>query len=101
MNVKLSSSKPLSTTQVIAASKDIPLGAVLTTADLTTMTLTGTPPKGAIVKQEDAVGRGVITNISQGEPILDSQLASLGSGGGLAPTIPGQGSCERMRSARG
>jgi pilus assembly protein CpaB len=88
VNVKLSSSKPLSTTQVIAASKDIPLGAVLTTADLTTMTLTGTPPKGAIVKQEDAVGRGVITNISQGEPILDSQLASLGSGGGLAPTIP-------------
>jgi len=88
VNVKLSASKPLSTTQVIAASKDIPLGAVLTTADLTTMTLTGTPPKGAIVKQEDAVGRGVITNISQGEPILDSQLASLGSGGGLAPTIP-------------
>jgi pilus assembly protein CpaB len=88
VNVKLSAAKPLSTTQVIAASKDIPLGAVLTTADLTTMTLTGTPPKGAIVKQEDAVGRGVITNISQGEPILDSQLASLGSGGGLAPTIP-------------
>jgi pilus assembly protein CpaB len=88
VNVKMSTAKPLSTTQVIAASKDIPLGAVLTTADLTTMTLTGTPPKGAIVKQEDAVGRGVITNISQGEPILDSQLASLGSGGGLAPTIP-------------
>jgi pilus assembly protein CpaB len=88
VNVKMSTSKPLSTTIVIAASKDIPLGAVLTTADLTTMTLTGTPPKGAIVKQEDAVGRGVITNISQGEPILDSQLASLGSGGGLAPTIP-------------
>ena len=88
VNVKMSASKPLSTTQVIAAAKDIPLGAVLTTADLTTMTLTGTPPKGAILKQEDAVGRGVITNISQGEPILDSQLASLGSGGGLAPTIP-------------
>ncbi|MEI9968335.1 MAG: SAF domain-containing protein [Terracidiphilus sp.] len=78
VNVKLSSAKPLSTTQVIAASKDIPLGAVLTTADLTTMTLTGTPPKGALVKQEDAVGRGVITNIPQGEPILDSQLAVLG-----------------------
>jgi pilus assembly protein CpaB len=88
VNVKMSTAKPLSTTIVIAASKDIPLGAVLTTPDLTTMTLSGTPPKGAILKQEDAVGRGVITNISQGEPILDSQLASLGSGGGLAPTIP-------------
>jgi len=78
----------VSTTLVVAAAKDIPLGAVLTTADLTTMSLGGTPPKGAILKQEDAVGRGVITQISQGEPILDSQLAGLGSGGGLAPTIP-------------
>ena len=55
----------MSTTQVVAAAKDIPLGAVLTTADLTTMTLTGTPPKGAILKQEDAIGRGVITQISR------------------------------------
>jgi pilus assembly protein CpaB len=84
----LGASKPVSTTQVVAAAKDIPLGAVLTTDDLTTMTLTGTPPKGAIFKQEDAIGRGAITQISQGEPILDNQLAGLGSGGGLAPTIP-------------
>jgi pilus assembly protein CpaB len=88
VSVKMSTSKPVSTTRVIAAAKDIPLGAVLTTADLTTMTVGGTPPKGAIYKQEDAVGRGVITQISQGEPILDNQLAGLGSGGGLAPTIP-------------
>jgi pilus assembly protein CpaB len=84
----LGASKPVSTTQVVAAAKDIPLGAVLTTDDLTTMMLTGTPPKGAIFKQEDAIGRGAITQISQGEPILDNQLAGLGSGGGLAPTIP-------------
>ena len=77
VSVRISSSKPLSTTRVVAASKDIPLGAVLTTADLTTMTLAGTPPKGAILKPEDAIGRGVITQISQGEPILDSQLAGL------------------------
>ena len=88
VSVKMTASKPVSTTRVIAAAKDIPLGAVLTTADLTTMTLAGTPPKGAIFKQEDAIGRGVITKISEGEPILDSQLAGLGSGGGLAPTIP-------------
>jgi pilus assembly protein CpaB len=85
---RMNATKPVSTTQVIAAAKDIPLGAVLTTADLTTMTLGGTPPKGAILKQEDAIGRGVITQIAQGEPILDSQLAGIGSGGGLAPTIP-------------
>jgi pilus assembly protein CpaB len=84
----MTASKPMTETRVIAAARDIPLGAVLTTTDLTTMTLGGAPPKGAILKQEDAIGRGVITQISQGEPILDSQLAGLGSGGGLAPTIP-------------
>jgi pilus assembly protein CpaB len=83
-----SASKPVSTTEVVAAAKDIPLGAVLTTEDLTTMTLTGAPPKGALFKPEEAIGRGAITQISQGEPILDNQLAGLGSGGGLAPTIP-------------
>lgn len=88
VSARISTSKPVSTTQVIAAAKDIPLGSVLTSADLTTMTLGGTPPKGAIFKPEDAIGRGVITQISQGEPILESQLAGLGSGGGLAPTIP-------------
>ncbi len=88
VSVRMSSAKPVATTRVVAAAKDIPLGAVLTTADLTTMTLTGTPPKGAILKPEDAIGRGVIAQISQGEPILDSHLAGLGSGGGLAPTIP-------------
>jgi pilus assembly protein CpaB len=85
---RMNASKPVATTRVVAAAKDIPLGSVLTTADLTTMTLGGAPPKGAILKPEDAIGRGVITQISQGEPILDSQLAGLGSGGGLAPTIP-------------
>ena len=88
VGVRLAMSKPVETTKLVAAAKDIPLGAVLTNADLTTMTVTGTPPKGAIVKPEDAIGRGVVTQIFQGEPILQSHLAGLGSGGGLAPTIP-------------
>ncbi len=40
------------------------------------------------MKMDDAVGRGVISEIFQGEPILESRLAGIGSGGGLAPTIP-------------
>ena len=88
VGVRIATSKPVETTRVIAAAKDIPLGAVLTSADLTTMGISGTPPKGAILKPEDAIGRGVVTQIYQGEPILESHLAVLGSGGGLAPTIP-------------
>ncbi|MGA2570545.1 MAG: Flp pilus assembly protein CpaB [Terracidiphilus sp.] len=85
---RMTASTPEATTQVIAAAKDIPLGAVITPADLTTSKMTGTPPKGAILKQEDAIGRGVVSEIFQGQPILDKNLAGFGSGGGLAPTIP-------------
>jgi pilus assembly protein CpaB len=52
------------------------------------MTIAGSAPKGALFKPEQAIGRGAISQIYQGEPILENQLAGLGSGGGLAPTIP-------------
>jgi pilus assembly protein CpaB len=40
-----------------------------------------------LVAAEPAIGRGVITALYEGEPVLDSRLAPLGSGGGLAATI--------------
>jgi pilus assembly protein CpaB len=66
------------TTTIVAAAADLKLGTVLTQADLTTMKVAGTPPKGAVPEQQrlTLVGRGVITEISQGEPILDSHLAA-------------------------
>ncbi len=82
------SSKPVATTKVVAAATDIKLGTVLTSSDLTTTEIAGTVPKGAILKPDEAIGRGVIADIYQGEPILDSRLAPAGSGGGLAATIP-------------
>ena len=84
---RLGASQP-STTKVVAAAADIQLGTVLTAANLTTIDIAGTVPKVAILKPENAVGRGVVSNIYQGEPILDSRLAPVGSGGGLAATIP-------------
>lgn len=76
------------TTRVMAAASDIKLGSVLRDNDLTTVEIAGTLPKGAILRKEDAIGRGVISNLYLGEPILDSRLAAPGSGGGLAATIP-------------
>src|SRR6202034_530725 len=81
------SRKP-NTTTVIAASSDLKLGTLIVKGDLTTMAIAGSIPKGAILKPEDAVGRGVVADIYQGEPILDNRLAPVGSGGGLAATIP-------------
>ena len=74
-------------TQVVIAVSDLKIGSVLRSIDLSTTEIQGTVPKGAILKPQDAVGRGVISNIYQGEPILDSRLAPAGSGGGLAATI--------------
>jgi pilus assembly protein CpaB len=75
------------TTRVVAAAGDIKLGTILSAGNLTTIEIAGPLPKGAILKSENAIGRGVISDLYQGEPIVDSRLAAVGSGGGLAATI--------------
>ena len=85
---RLAAGRPLMTASVVAAKEDIKLGAVLTAANLTTVDIVGAAPKGAFLKPENVIGRGVISDLYQGEPILESRLAALGSGGGLAATIP-------------
>jgi pilus assembly protein CpaB len=85
---RIAASKQVPTVRVVAAVSDVKLGSVLNSTDLTTIEITGSAPKGALLKPEDAIGRGVIAEIYQGEPILESRLASRGSGGGLASTIP-------------
>jgi pilus assembly protein CpaB len=77
-----------SSTRVVAAAADLKIGALLTAQNLTTLDIAGAVPKGAILDPKNAIGRGVVEDIYQGEPILDSRLAPVGSGGGLAATIP-------------
>jgi pilus assembly protein CpaB len=81
-------SRPVEPTRVIAAASDIKLGSVINAANLTTVEIAGPLPKGALLKPENVIGRGVISDLYQGEPILESRLAAPGSGGGLAATIP-------------
>jgi pilus assembly protein CpaB len=85
---RIVASQPASTTRVVAAAADIKLGSVLSASNLTTVEIAGSLPKGAVLSQENAIGRGVISDLYQGEPILESRLAAPGSGGGLAATIP-------------
>jgi pilus assembly protein CpaB len=83
-----------STTQVVVAATDIALGSVLRDIDLGTAELAGPAPKGAITDRKAVIGRGVVSNLYQGEPIMESRLAAVGSGGGLAATIsPGMRAC--------
>jgi len=83
------SASPMSkSTSVVAAAADLKIGTILNSSDLTTVQLQGTLPQGVILKPENAVGRGVISELYAGEPIMDNRLAAPGSGGGLAATIP-------------
>jgi pilus assembly protein CpaB len=86
-NIAASHSQP-TTTRVVAAAHDIKIGTVLSSSDLTSTQVSGTPSKGVIMKPENAIGRGVLSEIYQGEVIEDNRLAATGSGGGLAATIP-------------
>ncbi len=84
---RIAASTPRTSTKVVIAATDIPLGTILRDVDLTSTEIIGPLPKGAIVNPKDAVGRGVIASLSQNEPVLDNHLAPAGSGGGLAATI--------------
>lgn len=80
-------SKP-ATAQLFVAAHNLGVGALVRDADLTLAPWAGPVPPGSFTKKEDVVGRGVMSSIYQGEPILDTRLASKGAGGGLAATIP-------------
>lgn len=79
---------PPSTTAVLVAANDVKVGSVLTASDLTTMQIEGSLPEGAITNPQQAIGRGVVSDIYKGEPIAQSRLAAQGAGGGLASIIP-------------
>jgi len=86
---RVTAAKPAATIRVVAAKSDIKLGSVLNADNLTTIEI-GTVPKGAILPKDEsrAIGRGVLSEIYEGEPIIENRLAAVGSGGGLAATIP-------------
>jgi len=73
---------------VVVASRDLAAGTLLRDIDLNMSAWPGSPPKGAILKRVEAVDRGVLSAIYEGEPVTEYRLAPKGSGGGLAATIP-------------
>ena len=74
----------------MAAKTDIKLGTIIKPEDLTTIGIAGTPPVGAVLEKDKSrvIGRGVISDLYKDEPIMESRLAAVGAGGGLAAAIP-------------
>jgi pilus assembly protein CpaB len=87
---RITASRPAASTRVVAARADIKLGTILAAENLGSIEIVGTLPKGVILDsaKNTVIGRGVISDLYEGEPIIDNRLAAAGSGGGLAPAIP-------------
>jgi pilus assembly protein CpaB len=87
---RITATRPVTAARVVSARTDIKLGTILAAENLGTIEIVGTPPKGAILdaNKSSIIGRGVISDLYEGEPIIDNRLAAAGSGGGLAPAIP-------------
>lgn len=77
-----------STAQIMVAARSLPVGTMIGEMDIKMGAWSGPLPVNAVTKKEEAVGRGVIANIYEGEPLLESRLAAKGAGAGLAATIP-------------
>jgi pilus assembly protein CpaB len=85
---RMNTSAKQETAQVMLAARDLPVGTLIGEADLKKGAWSGSLPPNAVLKKEDAIGRGVVAGIYMGEPILQSRLAVRGAGAGLAATIP-------------
>src|SRR5690242_20029767 len=74
--------------QVLVATRNLVSGDLIKDGDVKSADWGGAVPTGAILKPEDAIGRGVIEPIYLGEPIVESRIAAKGAGAGLAAIIP-------------
>lgn len=76
-------------TQLVVAARDLPVGHLLTEADVQVVGYpSATLPAGYVSDMTTAIGRGLISDVRLNEPILESGLAEKGSGGGLPIIFP-------------
>ncbi len=75
-------------TRLVVAARDLPVGTLIREPDVKLVPWPGATPKGGSAKLADSIGRGVISSIVEGEPVVDHRLAPKGAGAGLAATIP-------------
>jgi pilus assembly protein CpaB len=79
----------VATLQAVVAAKSIPVGTIITRDHVRLVPWPArSPVPGSFTSIDGVVNRGAIVEIEENEPLTESKLAPLGSGGGLPPTIP-------------
>jgi pilus assembly protein CpaB len=76
-------------TQIVVAATPLTLGTPLDAQEVKLVPWPGNQPvPGMFTRTQDVMGRALITNVVQNEPILESELAPREAGAGLPATIP-------------
>lgn len=82
--------QPIRSNMVVAA-RALPVGTIIADQHVKTIEWTGgSLPVGYLGSPQDVVGRGLISDLQENEPLLESKLAPKGTGGGL-PIIINEG----------
>lgn len=75
--------------RIVCVSKDVNAGVALSATDLTLVDWPSTAPlPGSFKKIEDVAGRPLIYPLDKGEPVIERELGTPGSGIGLSVKIP-------------
>lgn len=78
------------TRTIVVAARDLPAGSIVSREDVETVEWPGSAiPAGFSTQLGEVVGRGVIVDVRENEPLLAVKLADKEAGGGLPITIPG------------
>jgi pilus assembly protein CpaB len=79
----------VATLEAVVAAKSIPVGTIITKDHLKLVPWPArSPVPGGFTAIDRVVNRGAIVEVAENEPLTETKLAPLGSGGGLPPTIP-------------
>lgn len=74
---------------IVVAARDLPAGSIVRREDVETMAWPGSAiPEGFAIQAGAVVGRGLIVEVRENEPLLDWKLAQKEAGGGMSITIP-------------
>jgi pilus assembly protein CpaB len=80
--------RTVATNKLVVARHDLQVGSLVQDGDLDEVAWGAPIPDEAAKTRQEIIGRGVVANIFQNEPILERRLAPRGAGAGLAATIP-------------
>ena len=88
ISAQLAANKVAATTKVVVATHDLAAGDLIKDADVRISDWNGPVPAGTLTRTEDALNRGVLEPIYQGEPLVENRVSKPGAGAGLASMIP-------------